>query len=75
MARDCDTFTATGGAGGGPVSGAEVGEDGEDPAVVGVGRREPELAEDVADVLFDGALGNGEAAGDGAVGAAFGTGG
>jgi hypothetical protein len=38
--------------------------------VVGVGRRQAELAEDVADVLLDGALGNGDAVGDGAVGGA-----
>jgi prolipoprotein diacylglyceryl transferase len=53
-------------------SGAEVGQDGQDAAVVGVGRREPELAEDVADVLLDGSIGDGEAAGDGAVGPALG---
>jgi hypothetical protein len=40
--------------------------------VVGVGRWKAELAEDVADVLFDGALGDREAVGDGAVGAALG---
>jgi hypothetical protein len=40
--------------------------------VVGVGRRESELAEDVADVPFDGALVDREAAGDDAVGAALG---
>jgi hypothetical protein len=40
--------------------------------VVGVGRRQPQLAEDVADVLLDGAIGNHEPVGDGAIGAAFG---
>src|SRR5262249_54132196 len=45
------------------ASGVEVGENREDAAVVGVGRREAELAEDVADVLFDGSLGDVEAVG------------
>jgi len=53
-----------------PLSSLQVGEDGEHPAVIGVRRLQAELAEDVADVLFDGALGDDEAVGDGAVGAA-----
>jgi hypothetical protein len=36
---------------------AEVGEHGQDPAVVGVRRRQAQLAEDVADVLGPGAPG------------------
>jgi EmrB/QacA subfamily drug resistance transporter len=51
--------------------GAQVGEDGQNPPVVGVGLDEPELAEDVLDVLLDRALGDVERSGDGVVGAAF----
>ena len=40
--------------------------------MVGVGWRQAKLGEDVADVLFDGSLGNGDAVGDGDVGPAFG---
>ncbi len=47
---------------------AQVGEDGEHTTVgAGVGG-EAELEEDLLDVSFDGALGDGQAGGDGAVG-------
>jgi EmrB/QacA subfamily drug resistance transporter len=52
--------------------GPKVGEDGKNPPVVGVGLDEPELAEDVLDVLLDRALGDVERPGDGVVGAPFG---
>jgi EmrB/QacA subfamily drug resistance transporter len=54
------------------VLGAQVGEDGQNPPVVGVGLDEPELAEDVLDVLLDRALGDVECSGDGVVGATLG---
>jgi MFS family permease len=57
---------------GGEGLGAQVGEDGQNPPVVGVGLAEPELAEDVLDVLLDRALGDVERSGDMVVGAAFG---
>src|SRR5512132_1260898 len=53
-------------------SGAQVGEDGQDPAVVGGGGGEAELAEDAGDVLLDRALGDDQALGDGGVAAALG---
>src|SRR6185503_1060097 len=53
-------------------SAVEEREDGEHAAVVGVRRRQPELAEDVRDVLLDRALGDDEAVGDGVVRAALG---
>jgi hypothetical protein len=56
----------------GKVLGAQVGEDGQNPPVVGVGLDEPELAEDVLDVLLDRALGDVERSGDGVVGATLG---
>jgi hypothetical protein len=50
----------------------EVAEDGEHAAVVGVRRRQAELAEDVADVLLHGLLRDHKARGDRAVGPALG---
>jgi len=52
--------------------GAQVGEDGQNPPVVGFGLNEPELPEDVPDVLLDRSLGDVERSGDGVVGATFG---
>jgi EmrB/QacA subfamily drug resistance transporter len=52
--------------------GAQVGEDGQNPPVVGVGLGEPELAEDVPYVFLDRTLGDVERSGDGVVGAALG---
>jgi EmrB/QacA subfamily drug resistance transporter len=56
----------------GKVLGAQVGEDGQNPPVVGVGLDEPELAEDVLDVLLDSTLGDVERSCDGVVGATLG---
>ena len=42
------------------VAALEVGEHGKDAAVVAVGRRQPELAEDAGDVLLDRADGEHE---------------
>src|SRR5215213_10827873 len=53
-------------------SGAEVGEDGQDPPVVAGRRGEAELGEDARDVLLDGAVGDDQALGDGGVAAALG---
>jgi diguanylate cyclase (GGDEF)-like protein len=50
----------------------QVGEDREDAPVVGVGDAEPELVEDPADVLFDGAWSDDEHFGDPDVGSSFG---
>jgi hypothetical protein len=52
-------------------SASQVGQDGEHPAVVGVGLGEAELVEDALDVLLDGAPGDEERLGDRAVGASF----
>src|ERR1700733_11193585 len=49
----------------------QVPQDGQHPAVIGIRRRKPELAEDVRDVLLDGPLGDHQDDGDGAVGAAL----
>jgi hypothetical protein len=54
------------------ISALEVGEDGEDPAVIGIGGLEAEFVEDPADVLFDGAWGDDEDFGDAGVGPALG---
>ena len=51
---------------------AEVGEDGEDASVFGLGRVELEFVEDAGDVFFDGGLADEEGLGDAAVGFAFG---
>ena len=51
--------------------GAQVGEDGQNSPVIGVGLDETELAEDVPDVLLDRALCDVESFGDGEVGAAL----
>src|SRR5512132_3278685 len=53
-------------------SSTQVGEDGQDPAVVGGGGGEAELAEDAGDVLLDRALGDDQALGDGGAAAALG---
>jgi len=59
----------------GPVgrrSGVEVGEHGQHAAVVVLGRRQAELAEDAVAVLADRLLGDEQPAGDGGVAASFG---
>src|SRR4029453_14429777 len=53
-------------------SGAQEGQDRQDPAVVGGGGGEAELAEDAGDVLLDGPLGDDQALGDGGGAAALG---
>jgi hypothetical protein len=50
----------------------QVGQDGKDPAVPAVGGRQPELGEDVADVLVDRAFGDDQCGGDGRVVVALG---
>src|SRR3954463_3517259 len=54
------------------TSDSEVGQDGEDAAVLLVGRRQAELEEHLADVLLDPAAGDDEALGDRGVGVALG---
>ena len=55
-----------------PPSGPEVGEDGENPAVLSVVGRQAELGEDVADVFFHRAGGEHQPPRDGCVGMALG---
>src|SRR5215211_4185483 len=54
------------------ASGPQEREDGQDPAVVGGGGGEAELAEEAGDVLLDRALGDDQALGDGGIAAALG---
>src|ERR1051326_8637258 len=53
-------------------SGAQVAQHGEDATVVAVAGRQPELGEDVVDVLFHRAAAHHERIGDGGVGPALG---
>src|ERR1700756_516368 len=52
-------------------SGAQVAQDGQDTTVVAITGRQPELGEDVVDVLFHGAAADHERVGDGRIGPAL----